>query len=165
MRKHGFALDYGIHAEFVQAACRGILTPHPNPLPEGEGIFEIVLKNPIIQSNPVISCHSDRGWSGVLAGIGWVLGPGCSWMAGSGWGNGGRENHGELSFFTQRVLRRSGRAEAERSGESCMVGWPPRGIWDLETISKPVLAVPTGFPSYLFAFTLTLSQREGGLLR
>ena len=85
MRKHGFALDYGIHAEFVQAACRGILTPHPNPLPEGEGIFEIVLKNPIIQSNPVISCHSDRGWSGVLAGIGWVLGPGCSWMAGSGW--------------------------------------------------------------------------------
>ena len=36
---------------------------------------------------------------------------------------------------------------------------------DLVTISKLVLAVPTGYPSYSFALTLTLSQRERGLLR
>ena len=39
------------------------------------------------------------------------------------------------------------------------------GTLPIETISKPVLALKAGSPSYLFALTLTLSQRERGLLR
>ena len=95
----------------------GFFTPHPNPLPEGDGTFAIVC----------YCCVAFRQ----------------SWIS---------------------PQRRRGHGGSQRDGP--IPGTPiPLGIKNqewvraLRRISKPVLAVPTGFSSYLFALTLTLSRR------